>query len=264
MAPVRRRITSTRSEIVGAFLVGCVAHAAAQSSLPHEIICEGVYRSHIQGIASDRKSAIFWSFTRDLVKTDLTGKVLKSIKVQTHHGDLTHVDGKLYVAWSSFFNRPGADSRVYVYDADDLTPLAAKEIPEVTFGAGAMDYHDGRFFVAGGLPDDINENYVYEYARDLTFVKRHVIASGHTHKGIQALGHWRGHWWLGCYGGDLIKTDDNFAPVGKYRTNWPYGIVGWDEGTYLLGVHFGKRGACRGKAVRARLDADRGLVRTKP
>jgi len=238
--------------------------AAAQTKLPPEIICNGVYQSHLQGLASDRKNAIFWSFTRDLVKTDLAGKVVKSVKVQTHHGDLTYVDGKLYVAWSNVFNRPGADSRVYVYDASDLRRLAIKKIPEVTFGAGALEYRKGHFFVVGGLPKDVGENYVCEYDGDLAFVKRHVIASGHTHLGIQAVGYWRGHWWFGCYGGDLLKTSEDFGRLEKFRPSWPYGIVGWDEDMYLLGVHFGKRGACRGKAVRARLDPDRGLVKTPP
>ena len=253
-----------RSVATGVVLAAGAVCAAAQPKLPLEIICEGVYQSHVQGLASDRESAIFWSFTRDLVKTDLTGKVLKSVKVQTHHGDLTYLDGKLYVAWSNLFNRPGADSKVYVYDARDLTLLTVKKIPEVTFGAGAMESHNGHFFVVGGLPKDLDENHVYEYDLDLTFVKRHVIASGYTRMGIQAVGRWRGHWWFGCYGGDLLKTDDGFGLTGKYRTSWPYGIVGWDDDTFLLGVHFGKRGACRGKAVRARLDPERGLVKAMP
>jgi len=244
------------SDVVGAEQTG-----KPRPARPTEIVCEGVYRSHLQGIASDRMSAIYWSFTRNLVKTDLTGKVLKSVAVDYHHGDLTYVDGRLYVAWSNYFNRPGAKSRVFVYDARDMTQLAVKDVPEVTYGAGAIEHHNGHFFVVGGLPDDVEENYVYEYDADFMFVKRHVIASGYTRLGIQAVGRWNGCWWFGCYGKALLKTDDAFALLGRYRSSFPYGIAAWDENRCLVGVHFAKsKRACRGRARWARMDPSRGLV----
>lgn len=226
-----------------------------------EIVCQGTYRSHIQGIASDRKSVLYWSFTRNLVKTDLAGRVLKSAAVPSHHGDLTYVSGKLYVAWSNYFNRPGANSKVYVYDADDLSRLAVKSIPEVTYGAGGMEHHKGHFFVVGGLPDDGERNFVYEYDGEFKFVQRHALAGGHTRLGIQAVGYWEGCWWFGCYGNALLKTDESFRLLAKYPASFPYGIVGWDAGLYLVGFHFGKsKNACRGKARLARADEQRGLV----
>ena len=78
---------------------------------------------------------IYWSFTTQLVKTDLDGKVLKKIPVANHHGDLCHVGGKLYAAVNlGKFNDPkgNADSWVYEYDAKDL------EITRQTRNAGSL------------------------------------------------------------------------------------------------------------------------------
>ena len=53
------------------------------------------------------------------------------------------------------------------------------------YGAGGIATRGGRFIVVGGLPNDINENYLYEYDSECRFVKQHALASGHTHLGIQ-------------------------------------------------------------------------------
>ena len=92
--------------------------------------------------------------------------MLHKVPVANHHGDLCLHDGKLYVAVNlGKFNDPAgnADSWVYVYRADDLAFVARHAVPEVFHGAGGIGMHGGRFFVVGGLPDDIRENYVYEY-----------------------------------------------------------------------------------------------------
>ncbi|MBM4075447.1 MAG: hypothetical protein FJ267_07370, partial [Planctomycetes bacterium] len=60
--------------------------------------CEGTYQHHLQGICSDTKEAIYWSFTTTLVKTDLNGTLLKKVPVANHHGDLCFHEGKLFVA----------------------------------------------------------------------------------------------------------------------------------------------------------------------
>lgn len=51
----------------------------------------------------------------------------------------------------------------------------------------------GRFLVVGGLPEGVNENYVYEYDRNFKFVKKQALASGHTHLGIQTAAFADGH-----------------------------------------------------------------------
>lgn len=200
--------------------------------------CAGTYPHHLQGICTNDRDAIYWCFTTTLVKTDTTGKVQKQIPVGKHHGDLCHVDGKIYVAVNfGKFNDPNgnADSWVYVYDADDLSLLAKHETQEVFHGAGGIGVCDGHFFVVGGLPEGIEENYVYEYDADFTFVKKHVVKSGHTHLGIQTGAFANGHWWFGCYGDPkiLLVTDADFKLKGRYEFDCSLGIVGLLDGQFL-------------------------------
>ncbi|MCQ2392903.1 MAG: hypothetical protein MJ249_01335 [Kiritimatiellae bacterium] len=62
-----------------------------------EIVCEGAYGGHLQGVCTDGTN-IWWSFTVEIVKTDLSGKVLVSRKARSHQGDLCVKDGVVYVA----------------------------------------------------------------------------------------------------------------------------------------------------------------------
>ncbi len=227
-----------------------------------EVVCEGQYPGHLQGIAGNQKDTLYWSFTTVLVKTDMNGTVLAKVEVPNHHGDLCLAEDRLYVAWSNKFNQPGADSKVYIYNAGDLTLLDIKPVPEVTFGAGGMEYRDGRFYIIGGLPKEYEENYVYEYDADFTHIKTHVIPSGYTNLGIQTVCFHDGFWWFGCYTVEgkkgLLKTDTDFALVGIYDVSPSIGIVGWGEGRFLVARHFGEK--WQAKAVPMQADEKLGLV----
>ncbi|MCX6915200.1 MAG: hypothetical protein NT167_19510 [Verrucomicrobia bacterium] len=41
--------------------------------------CAGVYAGHLQGICTDERDAIYWSWTDTLVKTEAHGHVLKQV-----------------------------------------------------------------------------------------------------------------------------------------------------------------------------------------
>lgn len=212
------------------------------------VTCEGTYPHHLQGICTNEKDVIYWCFTTKLVKTDRSGKVMKQVDVANHHGDLCFHQGKVYVALNlGKFNDPkgNADSWVYVYDADDLSLLAKHKTPEVFHGAGGIAVHDGKFLVVGGLPNDVNENYVYEYDTDFKFVKKHVLASGHTHLGIQTATFADGHWWFGCYGRPksdtapstppiLLKADASLKKVERFEFDCSLGIVPVGHGKFLV------------------------------
>ena len=89
--------------------------------------CEGDYKYHLQGVCTNERDAVFWSFTTDLVKTDRRGRVQKKVAVANHHGDLCFSDGKPYITVNlDRFNNPNsnADSWVCVYKADTLKLLA--------------------------------------------------------------------------------------------------------------------------------------------
>jgi hypothetical protein len=213
----------------------------AASTLPaaefSNVRCEGSYPHHLQGICVDAE-AIFWCFTTVLVKTDLDGKLLIKVPVANHHGDLCCHDGKLYVAVNlGKFNDPqgNANSWVYAYDAANLSCVAKHETQEVFHGAGGIGFRDGRFFVVGGLPAGVQENYVYEYDADFGFVRKHVIQSDHTHLGIQTATFAGARWWFGCYGDPkiLLVADAEFNLKGRYEFDCSLGIVGLPDGRFL-------------------------------
>lgn len=203
----------------------------------HNVTCEGVYRHHLQGICANNES-IYWSFTTTLVKTDQNGNVLKKVPVVNHHGDLCCHDDKIYVAVNlGQFNDPegNADSWVYVYNASSLKEIARHEVQEVFHGAGGIGFHDGHFFIVGGLPGGVNENYVYEYNDQFDFVKKHIVKSGHTLLGIQTATFAHERWWFGCYGEPkiLLVTDADFQMLGRFEFDCAYGIAGIPDGRLL-------------------------------
>ena len=238
-----------------------------------KINCEGDYPHHLQGVCTNHKHAIYWSFTTELVKTNRQGKVLKKIPVANHHGDLCFHQGKIYVAVNlGSFNDPkgNADSWVYVYDAETLKLMAKHETQEVFHGAGGIGVAGGRFYVVGGLPDGVQENYVYEYDAAFEFVKKHIIKCGWTRLGIQTATFHDGAWWFGCYGSPeiLLKTDAQFKMQGRYEFDCSLGIIGVAEDRFLVAK--GPRteqDRCLGSLHLAHPDETRGLMflpRTTP
>jgi hypothetical protein len=231
------------------------AYLLAAASLPaqefRDVVCEGTYAHHLQGICVDDHS-IYWSFTTTLVKTDLNGRVQQQIPVVSHHGDMCHHDGRLFVAVNlGKFNDPQGNAKnwIYVYDARTLKELARHEVPEVFHGAGGIGYREGHFFVVGGLPEGIQENYIYEYDGAFRFVKKHSVKSGQTVRGIQTATFAKGRWWFGCYGNVLLVADTDFNMLGRYKYNCSLGIVGLPDGRFLsaTGKSEGERG-CTGSA----------------
>lgn len=232
--------------------------------------CEGTYPRHLQGIATDGRDAIFWSWTDALVKTDLQGRLLKRVRAANHHGDLCYHDGKVFVAVNlGKFNEPAGkeDSWVYVYDAATLNEVARHRVPELVHGAGGIAHRDGKFIVVGGLPPDVSENYLYEYDEQFTFKKRHVLASGHTDKGIQTAAWAHGTWWFGCYGTPkiLLRADSDFKLTGKWEFDASLGIQEVPDGRFLIGRNTLIKGKGHvGRVVIAREDSTQGLVFEKP
>lgn len=238
------------------------------------VTCEGFYSHHLQGVCADDEDSLFWSFTTKLVKTNRDGKVLRQVDVPDHHGDLCFWQGQVLVALNlGKFNDPqgNADSWVYAYDARDLTLLAKHDTHEVIHGAGGIAYRDDRFLLVGGLPDGVNENYVYEYDRRFTFVRKYQLSGGYTHLGIQTVAFVDDHWWFGCYGRPatattastpaiLLKADQSLSKVERFEFDCSYGIVPVGGGKFLVargGVS--KDQGHTGRLVPAEADPERGL-----
>jgi hypothetical protein len=200
----------------------------------------------------------------DLVKTDLQGRVLKAIDVATHHGDCTWHEDRLYVAvnFDQFNQPPGAaDNSIIVYDAQ-LTELARHPAPEVVHGAGGIAQQGGNFFVVGGLPGGVEENYVYEYDSAFRFLNRHVLASGWTRLGIQTAEYDGQRWYFGCYVSppQLLIADKQLNFVSRHDMDAALGIVHLGEGRLLVarGARDPQRGYTAG-LLPARFDATDGL-----
>ena len=254
--------------MISVALLASTLSGVPMATWPFEVVCEGQYEMHLQGVAANGDDAIYWSFTTVLVKTNLRGEILATAEGPYHHGDLCYHDGKVYVAWSNFFNKPGADSHVWVYDAANLELLEKHAVPEVTFGAGGMDFQqlgdrgEGHFFIIGGLPTEIDENYVYEYDEDFNFIERHVIPSGHTHLGIQTACFHDGRWWFGCYSKDgnpgLLICDADLNLLSMHNAQPSIGLIGWGEGHFLMAKHFGEK--YQAKLIPMVSDEEKGLV----
>ena len=206
------------------------------------VTLSGAYPGHLQGVCTNDRDAIYWSMTTNLVKTDVSGNIVRQIAVPSHHGDLCHVDGKIYVAVNlALFNDPQkrAESWIYVYHGGDLSLLARHAVNEVVYGAGGLAFGDGRFIVVGGLPDGIGENYIYEYDKDFRSGRRIVLKTGQTYKGIQTAAYDGDHWWFGCYGNPaftevLIRTDRDFGAIQTFAFDASTGIAPLGRGVFLI------------------------------
>ena len=182
-------------------LQGAAAQAEAARGACERIDCGGEYKGHLQGVATDG-AFIYWSFTDELVKTDLSGAVLRSVAVPRHHGDLCVRDGTVYVAVNrgTFNSENRAVSEVSAYSAADLGFRRTWKLPMCGHGAGGMTWAGDRFFVVGGLPATHECNYVYEFTPDFRLVKRHELATGFTLMGIQTAAFEDGRFLFGIYG----------------------------------------------------------------
>lgn len=233
------------------------SRATAADDDRSSIRCEGVYPKHLQGVCRDEAGNFYWSWTTSIVKTDPRGAVLARVEAPSHQGDLCFARGALYVAVNlGKFNQPAgqADSWVYRFDAETLELLDKFEVQEAVHGAGGIEFVDGRFFVVGGLPEDHDRNYVYEYAPDFRFVKRHEVPSGWTKLGIQTASFQDGHWWFGCYGAPAVtlKVSRDFQEVSVHEINTSYGLVPSGKASRDFLVATNRRAAEGGHAAELR------------
>jgi hypothetical protein len=262
------------------FLQGQLA-SAALTCLPHTLFaeaakplgsatisCQGTYPGHLQGICTNNRDSVYWAFTTVLVKTDASGNVVKKIPVVAHHGAPCYLDGKVYVAvnLAKFDDATSlADSWIYVYNADDLTPLSKNKASEAIYGAGGIFYHNEKFLVVGGLPEGFHENYLYEYDRNLKFLRKITLQSGYTTKGIQTVAFNDGYWWFGCYGSPhvLLKVDEQFKSTQQFIFDCALGIVPTGPTTFLVArgnSACAKSGGCNGQLIPAEVSKTQGLV----
>ena len=233
----RVAVAAKRNEMknmkVSAFIAGAVlgvlAHAGT-AGLPVEIRCKGSYGGHLQGTDAQGTN-IWWSFTKKIVRTDLSGRVLASCDAPRHQGDLCVKGDTLYVAVNRgrFNTETRGDSFVYSFDAMTLEQKKVWPL-DMPMGAGGMTWKGDRFYVVGGLPPTRRCNYVHEYDMDFNLLKRHVLDCGYTVLGIQTAAFMDGEFLFGIYGGrgnpgGILRCSPDFKNIRRYTGGGSVGFA---------------------------------------
>lgn len=206
-------------------------------------------RGHLQGIAGNGKF-IFRVFNYGIVKSDMTGKTLKTAECRRkknqslHAGSPCLVNDKLYVPCCfGSFNRDlnGKPSLNYIQVFDlDLNYIKSFHIPELQHGAGCITFADGRFFIAGGRPYQRAGNTIYEYDTNFRFIRKHELALT-TYVGIQTLAFDGRDFLLGCYGnnGMSYKLSRDFKNISYYSFNSAIGLIPLSADKMLVSMQLG-------------------------
>ena len=212
-----------------------------------DIRCEGSWSGHLQGVAFDGKDKLYWVFNNHLVQTDPKGKLLNATMLKREPGGVNHggspcyADGSIYVPYcgSGFnaeLNGKPSYNFIQVYSEKDLSLVKSYSIPEVVYGAGAIAFADGNFFVAGGRVANKPGNTVYEYSPEFKLLKKHELEFN-SHLGIQSMTFDGKNFWFGCYSvraGSAYRTGRDFKVNGYYNFSGAYGMIPLNDRKIVL------------------------------
>jgi len=199
-----------------------------------DIRLEGEYRLHLQDVWREG-NCIYWAHTSQLLKTDLSGRILAKADVEGHHAGIEARGGKVYVAVCDYQAKTGwktlPESRVTVnvYDAETLK-LLEKHVTDVNDRSGSLAILDDGTFLVGCLrPQDISATQVrfHHLDKDFKLIKSYVLDDVPVKLGIETIKLHGGFFYLNMYlnGGLCVKLDGDFREVGRYRLNGTYGLV---------------------------------------
>ena len=201
-----------------------------KADLDRTIECDSLHPYHCQGVATDG-AHLYWSFSTELAKTDLTGKTLAVYKMKAGHmGDLCVHDGKIYMGMNMGSARDGTrvGDEVWVFDPKDLKLLKRIPTPQTIWCNNGIEWYGGSFWIVSNVSKEMPYNYVFEYTPDFRFKCCHPIASGRTNLGVQTICYAKGKMLFGCYGGTMpdgevlkncVFAVDPAALTAKYRSN---------------------------------------------
>ena len=196
-----------------------------------EITLEGEYRGHLQDVWSDGGKYIYWAHTKDLLKTDLEGRVLKDVKVEEHHAGLDGKDGRLFVAVCPMQGKtkgkttPECRVTVCEYDMETLD-LIERHVTDINDRAGSLVIlKDGTFLVGCLRPQDITRSQVrfHHLDRDFRLIATHVLDNVPVKVGIETLKRKGDSVYLGFYGWDVNNKDLGFDAIrldGNFTETW--------------------------------------------
>ncbi len=140
-----------------------------------------------QGIATDGKF-LYVQLTQQLLKYDLRGTLIrKSAKFELHHGGITVVGKKVFVAVSKCERTGTKRHFVHEYDTGTLEFVAKHEVgTHFSVCAGGIAHRKGRFFVAESFFDDDHSDRIVEFDKSFQLVTVHEV-SFRSPYGIQGL-----------------------------------------------------------------------------
>lgn len=199
-----------------------------------EIVLEGEYSGHLQDVWYDGKDTLYWAHTHVLLKTDLTGKVLRSQKVKGHNAGLELKDGRLFVAicpmQSTTHGKTTPDCRVTVgeYDAEtlELVKLHTTDINDRSGSLAIMP--DGSFVIGCLRPSDITKTQVrfHHLDKDFKLIRSYVLDNVPVKLGIEVIKRQGDFLYLNMYGEPAtIKLDKDFKEVWRGNLKGSMGLV---------------------------------------
>ncbi len=205
---------------------------------------DGAYGGHLQDVCR-AGDCLYWAHTRTILKTDLKGRVLASVKDPHHNAGCRVKDGKLYVAVCRVGGRISKEAmkehplQINIYDANDLHLIERKFVEGAFDRAGSLEILPNGNFVVGCLrPPDVREDQVRFYVLDpqLKLISRREIDHTPVKLGIEVIKYFRGDLFLFLYGGKTIRLDaETFAEKGRHAgTEGQIGCV-MDKDCYWVG-----------------------------
>ena len=200
----------------------------------NEIPLEGEYPGHLQDVWYDGSNTLYWAHTQDLLKTDLTGRVLKRAKVDGHHAGIELKDGKLYVAVCKMQGQtkgkttPDCFVTVGEYDAETLE-LVKMHVTDINDRSGSLAIlADGTFVVGCLRPQNIEKTQVrfHHLDRDFKLIKSYVVDNVPVRLGIEVIKRKGDSIFLNMYGKPgTVKLDGDFKEVWRGDLGGAMGLV---------------------------------------
>lgn len=245
-------------------VVGWVSTGVAALPAVDEISLEGEYAGHLQDVWYDGSNAIYWAHTVDLLKTDLTGKVLKHAKVKGHHAGIELKDGKLYVAVCEMQGNTGGKTTpecfvtIGEYDAETLE-LVKMHVTDINDRSGSLAIlPDGTFVVGCLRPQNISKTQVrfHHLDKDFKLIKSYVLDDVPVKLGIEVIKRKGDSLYLNMYGKPgTIRLDLDFRETWRGNLGGAVGLVFdgddiWVGRTKEFKKADGSRGGHRSKLVR--------------
>lgn len=242
-----RKITRWKWMLVAAMTV--LACGTLFGAMPdvEEIKLEGEYKYHLQDVWFD-DSALYWAHTSQLLKTDLSGKIIAKADVSEHHAGIEVRDGKVYVAVCVLQGKTGgktlSSSRVTVnvYDAKTLK-LLEENVTDINDRSGSLAILDDGTFLVGCLrPPDIEKTQVRFHHLDKNYklIKSYVLDNVPVKLGIETIKRRGDHYYFNQYasGGLCLKLDKNFREIARYKFDGTCGLVFDGDHAWIGSTHF--------------------------